>query len=63
MSSLYFNDLPVSGQITELAILGMMIICSFSVGCNINGVFDRTIGKEKCDLLVVQSLLACPVKS
>jgi hypothetical protein len=47
MNSLCFNSLPVSGQITALAISGMMIICSFFVGCNITGVFDGPIGKEK----------------
>jgi hypothetical protein len=47
MSSLCFNDLPVSGKITALAISGMMIICSFFVGCNITSVLDGPIGKEK----------------
>jgi hypothetical protein len=63
MTSLCFNDLPESGHITALAISGMMIICSFFVVCNITGVFDGAIGKEKRDLLVVQSPPACPVTS
>jgi hypothetical protein len=63
MSSLCINDLPVSRKITALAISGMMLICSFFVGCNITCVFDGPIGKEKRDLLVVQSLLAYPVTS
>jgi hypothetical protein len=47
MSSLCFNDLPVSGKITALAISGMMIICLFFFSCAISGVFDGIIGKEK----------------
>jgi hypothetical protein len=58
MSSLCFNDLPVSGQITALAISGMMIICLFFVGCAISGVFD---GMKKLYLLVVLFHVACPV--
>jgi hypothetical protein len=46
MSSLCFNDLPVSGQITALAISGMMLICPFFDGCTMTGVFDGTSGKE-----------------
>jgi hypothetical protein len=61
MSSLCFNDLPVSGHITALAISGMMTMCSLFGGCNITGVFDGPIGKENRDLLVVQSPPACPV--
>jgi hypothetical protein len=37
----------VSGQITALAISGMMIICSLFVGYNVIGVFDGLIGKDK----------------
>jgi hypothetical protein len=55
--------LPLSGQINALAISGMMIMCSLFVGCNISGVFDGPIGKEKSDLLGVQSPQACPVTS
>jgi hypothetical protein len=47
MRSLCFNDLPMSGQITALAISGMMIMCSFFVGCNITSIFYGPICKEK----------------
>jgi hypothetical protein len=47
MRSLCFNDLPVSEQITALAISGMMIISSFIVGCNIAGVFYGPFSKGK----------------
>jgi hypothetical protein len=63
MSSLCFSDLPVSGHITTLDISGVLIICSLFVGCNIIGVFDGPIGKEKRDLRVVQSPPGCPVTS
>jgi hypothetical protein len=61
ISSLCFNELTVSGQITALAISGMMIMCLFFVGCEITGVFDGIGGKERRDLLVVPSHLAFPV--
>jgi hypothetical protein len=61
MSSPCFNYLPVYGQITALAISGMMMICVFCVGRAIIGVFAGIIGREKLDFLVVSFHQEYPV--
>jgi hypothetical protein len=57
MSSLCFNDLYMSGQITALAISVMMIICLFFVVVfYVTGVFDGPIGLKKV-ICLLYSLL------